>query len=171
MELKDLYREVILDHNRSPRNFGRVDPADAAADGHNPLCGDQLHVSLRLQDDRLADVRFEGRGCAISVASASMMSEAVKGRTRQEVQVLYERVHALLTGERPGEAAGLGKLAALGGVAEFPARVKCASLCWHTLHAALERAGESVRASAPAQASDPPAAPEPARSRATVSTE
>ncbi len=139
MDLKDLYREVILDHNRSPRNFGRLDPADAAADGHNPLCGDQLHLSLRLQGDRLADVRFEGRGCAISVASASLMSEAVKGRTRAEVDALYRRVHALLTGERAPNAQDLGKLAALGGVAEFPARVKCASLCWHTLHAALER--------------------------------
>jgi nitrogen fixation NifU-like protein len=145
MELKDLYREVILDHNRSPRNFGRLDPADAAADGHNPLCGDQLHVSLRLQDDRLADIRFEGRGCAISVASASLMSEAVKGRSRQEVQLLYERVHALLTGKHTAEPTELGKLAALGGVAEFPARVKCASLCWHTLHAALEQASEPVR--------------------------
>ena len=144
MELKDLYREVILDHNRSPRNFGRLDPADAAADGHNPLCGDRLHLSLRLQDDRLANIRFEGHGCAISVASASLMSEAVKGRSRAEIQSLYERVHALLTGEHSAEATALGKLAALGGVAQFPARVKCASLCWHTLHAALERAGEPV---------------------------
>jgi len=149
MELKDLYREVILDHNRSPRNFGRLDPADAAADGHNPLCGDQLHVSLRLQDDRLADIRFEGHGCAISVASASLMSEAVKGRRRAEVQSLYERVHALLTGGLVADPAQLGKLAALGGVAEFPARVKCASLCWHTLHAALERAGVPARAEVP----------------------
>jgi nitrogen fixation protein NifU and related proteins len=151
MELKDLYREVILDHNRSPRNFGRLDPADAAADGHNPLCGDQLHVSLRLQGERLADVRFEGRGCAISVASASLMSEAVKGRSRAEVETLYRRVHALLTAG-PGAAASageLGKLAALAGVAEFPARVKCASLCWHTLHAALERAGQSARVAEP----------------------
>lgn len=159
MELKDLYREVILDHNRSPRNFGRLDPADAAADGHNPLCGDQLHLSVRLQDDRLADIRFEGHGCAISVASASLMSEAVKGRSREEVQSLYERVHALLTGERRGEAAELGKLAALGGVAEFPARVKCASLCWHTLQAALEQVGT------------PAAVPEAPRPAEPVSTE
>jgi nitrogen fixation NifU-like protein len=144
MDLKDLYREVILDHNRSPRNFGRLDPADAAADGENPLCGDQLHVSLRLQDDRLADVRFEGRGCAISVASASLMSEAVKGRTRAEIEALYRRMHVLLTGGPAADAQDLGKLAALGGVAEFPARVKCASLCWHTLHAALERSATRV---------------------------
>jgi nitrogen fixation NifU-like protein len=144
MDLQELYRDVILDHNRSPRNFGRLDPADAAADGHNPLCGDQLHVSLRLQGDRLADVRFEGRGCAISVASASLMSEAVKGHTRAEVDALYHRVHALLTGERTAGAEELGKLASLGGVAEFPARVKCASLCWHTLHAALTRSDAPV---------------------------
>jgi nitrogen fixation NifU-like protein len=144
MDLQDLYRDVILDHNRSPRNFGRLDPADAAADGHNPLCGDQLHVSLRLQGDRLADVRFEGHGCAISVASASLMSEAVKGHTRAEVDALYHRVHALLTGERTAGAEELGKLASLGGVAEFPARVKCASLCWHTLHAALTRSDAPV---------------------------
>jgi nitrogen fixation protein NifU and related proteins len=145
MELKDLYRELILDHNRSPRNFGRLDPADAAADGHNPLCGDELHLSLRLAGERLEDVRFEGHGCAISVASASLMSEAVKGRSRGEVDALYRLVHALLTGTLADvPAAQLGKLAALAGVAEFPARVKCASLCWHTLHAALERASAPV---------------------------
>ncbi len=137
MNLKELYREVILDHNRSPRNFGRLEPADASASGRNPLCGDALEVTLRLQGDRLEDLRFEGHGCAISMASASLMSEAVKGRQRQEIERLYEQVHALLTGRQPGAAAELGKLAALGGVAEFPARVKCASLCWHTLHAAL----------------------------------
>ncbi len=142
MELKDLYREVILDHNRSPRNFGRLDPADADADGHNPLCGDQLHLSLRLQGDQLADVRFEGQGCAISVASASLMSEAVKGRSRGEIDALYHRVHALLTGAPAASPEELGKLAALAGVSEYPARVKCASLCWHTLRAALERAAQ-----------------------------
>jgi nitrogen fixation protein NifU and related proteins len=119
MELKDLYRDVILDHNRLPRNFGRLEPADATADGHNPLCGDRLTVSLRLSGDTISDIRFEGKGCAISTASASLMSEAVKGRDR----------------------AALGKLAALSGVREFPARVKCASLCWHTLNAALEQGG------------------------------
>jgi nitrogen fixation NifU-like protein len=153
MELKDLYREVILDHNRSPRNCGRLEPADAAADGHNPLCGDQLHVSLRMRGDQLADIRFEGRGCAISVASASLMSEAVKGRSRAEVEGLYRRVHALLTGSGPTATAAataeLGKLAALAGVVEFPARVKCASLCWHTLHAALERVSEPGDAARP----------------------
>jgi nitrogen fixation NifU-like protein len=135
MDLKELYRDVILDHNRSPRNFGRLDPADATAVGRNPLCGDKLDVTLRMEGDRLADVRFEGQGCAISVASASLMSEAVKGRRREEIEQLYRQVHALMTGH-PGSS-DLGKLAALGGVAEFPARVKCASLCWHTLNAAL----------------------------------
>ena len=135
MDLKELYRDVILDHNRSPRNFGKLDPADATAVGRNPLCGDKLDVTLRMDGDRLADVRFEGQGCAISVASASLMSEAVKGRRREEIEQLYQQVHALMTGH-PGNT-DLGKLAALGGVAEFPARVKCASLCWHTLNAAL----------------------------------
>jgi nitrogen fixation NifU-like protein len=137
MDLKELYREVILDHNRSPRNFGRLDPADATAAGRNPLCGDVLDITLRMQGDCVTDLRFEGQGCAISMASASLMSEAVKGRRRDEIERLYGEVHALLTGsERAGERE-LGKLAALGGVVEFPARVKCASLCWHTLNAAL----------------------------------
>jgi nitrogen fixation NifU-like protein len=137
MDLKDLYREVILDHNRSPRNFGRLEPADADASGHNPLCGDRLHITLRLDGERLSDIAFDGHGCAISVASASLMSEAVKGHTRSEIDALYHDVHALLTqaGHQPRQ--DLGKLLALGGVREFPARVKCASLCWHTLHAAL----------------------------------
>jgi nitrogen fixation NifU-like protein len=136
MELTELYREVILDHNRHPRNFGRLDPHDAEAKGHNPLCGDRLTVTLARDGERLADLRFEGNGCAISIASASLMSEAVKGRTRAEIDTLFQRVHALLTGAGAGTD-GLGKIAALSGVREFPARVKCASLCWHTLNAAL----------------------------------
>jgi nitrogen fixation NifU-like protein len=136
MDLKELYRDVILDHNRSPRNFGRLEPADATAVGRNPLCGDRLDVMLRMDGDRVADVRFDGQGCAISMASASLMSEAIKGRRREDIERLYRDVHALLTGQG-GDGSELGKLAALGGVAEFPARVKCASLCWHTLHAAL----------------------------------
>jgi nitrogen fixation protein NifU and related proteins len=141
MELKDLYRDVILDHNRQPRNFGRLDPADASADGHNPLCGDRLTVSLRLAGDTIADIRFEGKGCAISTASASLMSEAVKGRDRAAVHELFTRVHALLTQAGAPVDESLGKLAALSGVREFPSRVKCASLCWHTLNAALEHGG------------------------------
>jgi nitrogen fixation NifU-like protein len=144
MDLKELYREVILDHNRSPRNFGRLIPADAQAAGHNPLCGDKLDLTARLEGDRLTDVRFEGQGCAISTASASLMTEAVKGRTRQEVAQLYDEVHQLLTDPAHVPPRDLGKLMALGGVAEFPARVKCASLCWHTLNAALTRASAPV---------------------------
>jgi nitrogen fixation NifU-like protein len=144
MDIRDLYRDVILDHNRSPRNFGRLEPADAEALGHNPLCGDSLSLTLRLADDRLSEIRFNGQGCAISVASASMMSEAVSGKSLPEVEALYREVHALLTEPAHVPALPLGKLMALGGVREFPARVKCASLCWHTLHAALQRhaAGE-----------------------------
>jgi nitrogen fixation NifU-like protein len=136
MALSELYRELILDHNRQPRNFGRLDPHDAQASGHNPLCGDRLTLTLRREGDQLADLRFEGQGCAISMASASMMTEAVKGKDRAAIEALFRRVHAMLTGKDIDEA-GLGKIAALAGVREFPARVKCASLCWHTLNAAL----------------------------------
>jgi nitrogen fixation NifU-like protein len=146
MELKDLYRDVILDHNRQPRNFGRLqpEPPDAHADGHNPLCGDRLSISLRMSGDRIDDVRFEGKGCAISTASASLMTEAVKGKDRAAVADLFSKVHMLLTQQDAVPDPGLGKLAALSGVREFPARVKCASLCWHTLNAALERSAATV---------------------------
>src|SRR6267143_4258059 len=136
MDLKELYRDVILDHNRHPRNFGRIEPADSRAEGHNPLCGDRLSVFVRLEGERVADIRFEGRGCAISTASASLMTEAVKGKDRSAVRALFDKVHALLT-RADAAPDGLGKLAALSGVREFPVRVKCASLCWHTLNAAL----------------------------------
>jgi nitrogen fixation NifU-like protein len=139
MELNELYREVILDHNRHPRNFGRLDPADALANGHNPLCGDKLTVTLNLQGDVISDLKFDGNGCAISVASASLMTEAVKGRDRSSVSAMFDKVHALLT-QADAPSTDLGKLAALSGVREFPARVKCASLCWHTLNAALANA-------------------------------
>jgi nitrogen fixation NifU-like protein len=136
MELNDLYRDVILDHNRKPRNFGPLEPADASAEGFNPLCGDRLTLRLNLADDTIRDIRFEGQGCAISTASASLMTEAVKGKTRGEALALFERVHNLLTDDA-ADAEDLGKLAALSGVREYPARVKCASLCWHTLASAL----------------------------------
>jgi nitrogen fixation NifU-like protein len=142
-DLRDLYQEVILDHNRSPRNFGALEGADRTRDGHNPLCGDRLTLYLRLDGDTVVDVRFVGTGCAISKASTSMMTEAVKGRTLAEATSLFEAFHAMLTAE-PGapvdEAvlARLGKLAVFQGVSEYPARVKCATLAWHTLHAALE---------------------------------
>ena len=137
MELNDLYRDVILDHNRRPRNFGGLDPADASVEGFNPMCGDRLTVRLRLDDDKISDIRFEGQGCAISTASASMMTEAVKGRTRAEALRLFDRVHQLLTDDAAPPPDELGKLAALSGVRAYPARVKCASLCWHTLASAL----------------------------------
>ena len=144
MDLQDLYRDVILDHNKRPRNFGSLDTASAHAEGHNPLCGDRLTVSLRMEGERIEDIRFEGKGCAISTASASLMTEAVKGKDRAAARALFERVHALLTAPQAAAAADLGKLAALSGVREFPARVKCASLCWHTLNAALEHGAATV---------------------------
>jgi nitrogen fixation protein NifU and related proteins len=144
MELRDLYRDVILDHNARPRNFGALDAPDAHAEGHNPLCGDRLTVMLRMTGDRIEDVKFEGKGCAISTASASLMTEAVKGKDRNAVAELFETVHALLTREDAAAGPELGKLAALSGVRAFPMRVKCASLCWHTLNAALERSGAPV---------------------------
>ena len=137
MELTDLYRDVILDHNRRPRNFGPLEQANALAEGFNPLCGDRLTVRLNLADDRIENIRFEGQGCAISTASASLMTEAVKGKTREEALALFDRVHRLLTDDA-ADAEDLGKLAALSGVREYPARVKCASLCWHTLASALK---------------------------------
>jgi nitrogen fixation NifU-like protein len=143
MELADLYRDVIVDHNRSPRNRGRLPGASHHADGDNPLCGDRLHLDVDLDGDVIRDLRFEGSGCAISTASASLMSEAVKGRTRGEAARLFEAVHRMLTGG-PADAALLGKLAALAGVREFPARVKCASLAWHTFNAALARESAPV---------------------------
>lgn len=141
MELKDLYRDVILDHNKAPRNFGRLENPSAHADGHNPLCGDRLSLDLRLNGERVEDVRFEGTGCAISTASASLMTEAIKGKDRAAIGELFSRVHQLLTDQNAVAPPDLGKLAALSGVREFPARVKCASLCWHTLNAALEKGG------------------------------
>jgi nitrogen fixation NifU-like protein len=145
MDLKDLYRDVIVDHNRNPRNFGKLDPADAHADGHNPLCGDRLSLYVNLDGDRIREAKFDGSGCAISVASASLLTEAVKGKTRNEVKALFGDMHMLLTQHDAGVDTGkLGKLAALSGVREFPARVKCASLCWHTLNAALDSQAEPV---------------------------
>jgi nitrogen fixation NifU-like protein len=136
MDLADLYRDVIVDHNRRPRNRGRLPGATGSALGNNPLCGDQLRVDVEVAGDVIRDLRFEGSGCAISTASASLMSEAVKGKTRAEAAELFGAVHRMLTGDTTGHA-DLGKLASLAGVRVFPARVKCASLCWHTLNAAL----------------------------------
>ncbi len=146
MQLTELYREVILDHNKHPRNFGRLDPHDAEAKGHNPLCGDRLTITLQRTGDHITDIRFEGNGCAISVAAASMMTEAVKGKDRATIDALFRRVHSLLT-DAGASTADLGKLASLSGVREFPARVKCASLCWHTLNAALAQTDPANTAS------------------------
>ena len=144
MDLKELYRDVILDHNRHPRNFGPLAGASHHAEGNNPLCGDCLSLTLRLNGERIEDIRFEGSGCAISTASASLMTEAVKGKDRSSVRQLFERMHALLTQPDAAPDPALGKLAALSGVREFPARVKCATLAWHTFRAALAGKTEAV---------------------------
>jgi len=145
MDLKDLYRDVIVDHNKHPRNFGHIDHADAHADGHNPLCGDQLTVTVKLDGDIIADVKFEGSGCAISTASASLMTEAVRSKSKQEFNALHDQVHDMLTHhDSKIDPMSLGKLGALSGVREFPARVKCATLCWHTLQAALQNQSQPV---------------------------
>jgi nitrogen fixation NifU-like protein len=143
-ELHDLYQEILLDHYKRPRNFGPLLGADGDAEGHNPLCGDRVQVHVKLDGDRLDEVRFEGSGCAISTASASMMTEAVRGKTRAEAAALYERFHDVVTGAVAGDDEALGELAALSGVREFPMRVKCATLAWHTLDAALAGSGEPV---------------------------
>ena len=137
-DLGDLYQEVILDHNKRPRNFQRLEGANRKAEGFNPLCGDQITVYLLLEGDLIKDIAFQGSGCAISKASASMMTSAVKGKTRSEGEALFAKVHKMLTGAASGDPEELGRLAALSGVCNFPARVKCASLAWHTLRAALE---------------------------------
>lgn len=146
-DLHDLYQEVILDHNKRPRNFGAMEDADRKADGFNPLCGDKLRLYLKLAGDVISDIRFEGAGCAISTASASLLTEAIRGRTVAEAERLFRGFHELLTGDPAVSAeAGseLGKLAVFSGVREFPVRVKCATLSWHTLRAALDGSAEPV---------------------------
>lgn len=145
-ELDDLYQSVILDHNKSPRNFRELPAPARHADGHNPLCGDRLTVWVDVEGDTVKDVTFLGNGCAISKASASMMTAAVKGKTQAEAAALAEDFHKLVTGRLEGaaERKALGKLQALGGVSEYPVRVKCASLAWHTLKAALAGSPEPI---------------------------
>ena len=143
-DLRDLYQEVIFDHNKHPRNFGRMEGADHVAEGYNPLCGDTVKVYLKVDQGVVADLRFEGRGCAISTASASLMTEALKGRTVEEAERLFGEFHAMLTGAKEPASGDLGKLEALSGVKEFPSRVKCATLAWHTLKNALEGRSEPV---------------------------
>jgi nitrogen fixation NifU-like protein len=146
-ELRELYQSVILDHNKKPRNFGVVEDANRVGDGHNPLCGDVIHVTARVRDGRIEELRFEGSGCAISTASASLMTQALKGRTVEEAIELFRRFRALVTSDptAPVDADGLGKLAVFAGVREFPVRVKCATLAWHTLANALEESGETAK--------------------------
>ena len=146
MDLAELYRDVIVDHNRKPRNFRPMADADCQAEGFNPLCGDRLTIYVRLDGDVISDVSFQGSGCAISVASASLLTESVKGRSVADAERLFATMHAMLTrDDSQPDVASLGKLGALSGVRAFPARVKCASLCWHTLDAALHRQAEPVR--------------------------
>lgn len=142
-DLRELYQEVIFDHNRRPRNFHALEDATHRADGHNPLCGDQLTVYARVEDGVVQDISFIGHGCAISTASASLMTEAVKGKPVEEVEALFHDMHAMLTESHPGR--DFGKLEVLSGVREFPARVKCATLAWHTLHNAITQAQEIAK--------------------------
>jgi nitrogen fixation protein NifU and related proteins len=139
-ELSELYQQVILDHNKKPRNFHKLETANRTAEGFNPLCGDQLHLYLEVEDNQVKDISFEGSGCAIFKASASMMTQAVKGKSTQETEELFEEFHRLVTGEMDEETEEnkLGKLTIFAGVREFPVRVKCATLSWHTMKAALE---------------------------------
>ncbi len=143
-EISELYQQVILDHNKKPRNFHKLETANRVAEGFNPLCGDQFTVYLQLEDGVVKDVSFEGSGCAISKAAASMMTQSVKGKTRGEAETLFHEFHRMVTGELDEEATpnGLGRLKIFAGVRDYPARVKCASLSWHTLHAALH--GEEI---------------------------
>lgn len=141
-ELRDLYQEIILEHSKTPRNFRAMESANHHAEGYNPLCGDHYTIFLDLVDDSIRDISFQGSGCAISKASASMMSQAVKGKTKAQAEELFAQFHRILTGDENGSASELGKLEVFAGVANFPTRIKCATLAWHTLQAALR--GEQV---------------------------
>jgi len=143
-DLRELYQELILEHSKAPRNYRELKSADHKAEGYNPLCGDRFTVCVQMQGDSIQDIAFQGSGCAISKASASMMTQSVKGKTKQEARELFERFHRTVTGNTNGTSADLGKLAVFSGVAEFPTRVKCATLAWHTLQAALEGKQEAV---------------------------
>jgi len=150
-DLAELYQQLIVEHSRSPRNYRALPDANRSAEGHNPLCGDEIMLQLRVENERIADVGFQGNGCAISKAAASLMTGAVAGKTTAEAGALFRQFHAMIT-SRPDstpDTAGLGKLAALAGVRAFPARVKCASLAWHTLQAALDGRGTPVSTESP----------------------
>lgn len=145
-ELRELYQEMLLDHHKRPRNFGKLENANRKADGHNPLCGDRVTIYLALKGDVIEDIGFEGNGCAICTASTSLMTESVKGKTLEEVEIVFGRFHDLVTSDPDSEidTESLGKLAIFAGVREFPVRIKCATLAWHTLHAALKDTDEPV---------------------------
>jgi len=140
-ELSELYQQVILDHNKKPRNFRKLENANHTAEGYNPLCGDHLTIYVNVADDAVQEIAFEGSGCAISKAAASMMTQAVKGKTREQAEDLFKEFHLMVTGELDEEAEGnsLGNLKIFAGVRDFPVRVKCATLPWHTMHAALNK--------------------------------
>jgi nitrogen fixation NifU-like protein len=145
-DLKDLYQQMIMDHNKNPRNFRAIPDATAKVEGFNPLCGDHIHVYLKMNRDTIEDISFEGSGCAISKAAASMMTSALKGKSRAEAKTLFEEVHAMLSRDigESVQTEKLGKLAVFAGVSEFPARVKCATLAWHTMLEGLEPTGKQV---------------------------
>lgn len=145
-DLRELYQQVILDHNKSPRNFKVLEHANHSSEGFNPLCGDHINVYLKMDGDRIDEVTFQGSGCAISKASASLMTAAVEGKTRQEAEEMFNRFHDLVTGDPQvvPDTSAVGKLAVFAGVREYPTRIKCATLAWHTLHAALGDQGEPV---------------------------
>ena len=153
-ELEDLYQEVILDHNKRPRNHRSIDGASHHANGYNPLCGDKVSIFVKVDGDRISDISFQGSGCAISTASASILTETLKGKTRDEAEALFQKFHGLVTGKGPANGASLGKLAVFSGVSEFPVRVKCATLAWHTLHSALAGSGEMVTTEPPEDAGE-----------------
>jgi len=143
-DLRELYQQVILDHNKSPRNFRALDACEHEADGFNPLCGDKVHIYVKLDGDRITDVSFQGEGCAISTAAASMMTEAIKGKTVSEANALFDAYQRMVMGEESGDTSTIGKLAVFEGVREFPMRVKCATLAWHTFRAALKGGDEAA---------------------------
>jgi len=143
-DLRELYQDVILEHSKAPRNYRELQDANHKAEGYNPLCGDHFTIYLHLEGDKIKDVTFQGSGCAISKASASMMTQSVKGKSKGEAVKIFERFHELVTGAGNGDREALGKLAVFAGVSEFPVRVKCATLAWHTLQAALEGKQDSI---------------------------
>ncbi len=144
-ELQSLYQEVILDHNKHPRNFRVIDPATSMARGHNPLCGDQIQVYIKMEGDKITDISFQGQGCAISTASASLMTEITKNKTPAEIQIIFEAFHNAVTKEETGNENILGRLMILTGVKNYPSRVKCATLAWHALQAAINKQSEAVK--------------------------